>query len=139
MEQQRVRQAKERLAAGEIWSDLGLVFASTIGSAMEPRNVNRRFEQLRKAAGLEWLHLHDLQHAFATSLLDQGEELRTVMELLGHSIIRMTADTHGHVLPSRARNPAESIDRPMGRPALAWLHILTAVHDAGTPRRRAVD
>ncbi|WP_246017105.1 hypothetical protein [Micromonospora pisi] len=34
--------------------------------------MNRRFEQLRQAAGLEWLHLHDLRHAFATFLLDQG-------------------------------------------------------------------
>ena len=30
---------------------------------------------------------------------DQGEELRTVMDLLGHSTIRLTADTYGHVLP----------------------------------------
>jgi hypothetical protein len=63
--------------------------------------VNRRFEQLRAAAGLDWLHLHDLRHAFATFLLDRREELRTVMELLGHSTIRMTADTYGHLLPSR--------------------------------------
>ena len=40
LEAQRVRQAKERLAAWEVWSDLGLVFASTIGTAMEPQNVN---------------------------------------------------------------------------------------------------
>ncbi|WP_236648189.1 site-specific integrase [Micromonospora sicca] len=51
---------------GKVWSDLGLIFASTIGTAMEPRNVNRGFEQLRAAAGLDWLHLHDLRHAFAT-------------------------------------------------------------------------
>ncbi|WNM41929.1 tyrosine-type recombinase/integrase [Micromonospora halotolerans] len=63
-----MRQAKERLAAGEVRSDLNLVFASTIGTAMEPRNVNRRFEQLRTAAALDWLHLHDLRHTFATFL-----------------------------------------------------------------------
>ncbi|MEU7944188.1 tyrosine-type recombinase/integrase [Micromonospora taraxaci] len=119
LEAQRVRQAKERLAAGEVWSDLGLVFASTIGTAMEPRNVNQRFEQLRAAAGLDWLHLHDLRHAFATFLLDQGEELRTVMELLGHSTIRMTADTYGHVLPARARQAASAIDRILGREGTA--------------------
>ncbi|MCG5471163.1 site-specific integrase [Micromonospora sp. LAH09] len=119
LEAQRVRQAKERLAAGEVWSDLGPVFASTIGTAMEPRNVNRRFEQLRAAAGLDWLHLHDLRHAFATFLLDQGEELRTVMELLGHSTIRMTADTYGHVLPARARQAASAIDRILGQEGTA--------------------
>ncbi len=119
LESQRVRQAKERLADGELWSDLGLVFASTIGTAMEPRNVNRRFEQLRAAAGLDWLHLHDLRHAFATFMLGQGEELRTVMELLGHSTIRMTADTYGHVLPARARQAASAIDRVLGEEGTA--------------------
>ncbi|MGN9812024.1 tyrosine-type recombinase/integrase [Micromonospora sp. BQ11] len=119
LESQRVRQAKERLAAGEVWSDHGLVFASTIGTPMEPRNVNRRFEQLRAAAGLDWLHLHDLRHAFATFLLDQGEELRTVMELLRHSTIRMTADTYGHVLPARARQAASAIDRILGEEGTA--------------------
>jgi integrase len=103
------------LAAGELWEDQGLVFASTIGTPMEPRNVNRRFEQLRESAGLGWLHLHDLRHAFATFLLDQGEELRTVMELLGHSTIRLTADTYGHVLPTRARQAASAIDRALGK------------------------
>lgn len=62
------------------------------------------------------MHLHDLRHAFATFLLDQGKELRTVMELLGHSTIRMTADTYGHVLPARARNAASAIDRALGEP-----------------------
>jgi site-specific recombinase XerD len=74
---------------------------------MQPRNVNRRFEELRRSADLEWLRLHDLRHAFATFLLDQGEELRTVMELLGHCTIRLTADTYGHVLPARARGGDE--------------------------------
>jgi integrase len=114
LEMQRVRQAKEKLAAAWAWKETGLVFTSTIGTPLEPRNVNRRFETLRADAGLEWLRLHDLRHAFATFLLDQGEELRTVMELLGHATIRLTADTYGHVLPPRARNAAEAIDRLLG-------------------------
>ena len=111
---QRVRQAEDRLLVGPAWEDHGLVFATQLGTPLEPRNVNRRFSTARSAAGLEWVRLHDLRHAFATFLLDQGEELRTVMDLLGHSTIRLTADTYGHVLPSRARSAVDAIDRVLG-------------------------
>ncbi len=43
----RARQARERLAAGDSWHDEDLIFASSIGTPMEPRNVNRRFDELR--------------------------------------------------------------------------------------------
>lgn len=110
----RARQAGERLAAGESWKDHDLVFASTTGTPMEPRNVNRVFEQLRADVGLSWLHLHDLRHAFATLLLDQGVEPRTVMELLGHSTIRLTADTYGHVLPTKVKGASDLMDGLLG-------------------------
>jgi integrase len=119
LRRQRARQAEERLKAGETWEDHDLVFASMIGTPMEPRNVNRTFETIRTTAGLSWLHLHDLRHAFATFLLDQGEELRTVMELLGHSTIRLTADTYGHVLFTRAKKASDTMDRLLGDEASA--------------------
>jgi integrase len=96
------------------WADVDLPGRVLVVRQTLQRTVNRRFEQLRNATGLPWLHLHDLRHAFATFLLDQGEELRTVMELLGHSTIRLTADTYGHVLPTRARNAASALDRILG-------------------------
>lgn len=96
-DRQRVRQAKERLAAGEAWRDEGYVFSSTIGSALDPRNVTREFAQLRYPAGLPWLRLHDLRHAWATFLLGQGVEARMVMAILDHSTIRLAMDVYGHV------------------------------------------
>ncbi|BCJ38861.1 hypothetical protein Athai_63640 [Actinocatenispora thailandica] len=110
LEKHRAVQAAEKLAAGEAWKDNGLVFASSIGTPLEPRNVNRVFETVRAEADLPWLHLHDLRHAFATFLLTGGVELRTVMELLGHSTIRLTADTYGHVLPATARGASGVMD-----------------------------
>ncbi|WP_018349166.1 site-specific integrase [Longispora albida] len=115
LRRQKARLAEERLAAGEAWKpEYDLVFPNTLGKPMEPRNVNRRFEKYRAAAGLDWLDLHDLRHAFATFLLDAGEELRTVMDLLGHSTIRLTADLYGHVLAPRAREAAKGIDQALG-------------------------
>lgn len=114
LDRQRIQQAKDIANAAELWSAHGLVFANTIGKPIERRNVNRRFEQVRSAAGLDWLHLHDLRLAFATFLLDQRKELRTVVELLGHSTIRSTVDTYDHVVPTRARAAADALDRVIG-------------------------
>ena len=109
----RARQARERVAAGDSWHDEDLIFSSSIGTPMEPRNVNRRFDELRAKAGLDWLRLHDLRHACATYLLANGVEPRTVMEILGHSTIRLTMDLYGHVLPDRLRAAASAMDRAM--------------------------
>jgi integrase len=49
----------------------------------------------------------------ATYLLASGVEPRTVMEILGHSTIRLAMDLYGHVLPDRLRAPASAMDRAM--------------------------
>jgi integrase len=74
LDRQKTWQAHERLAAGPAWHDEGWVFPSTIGTAMEPRNVNRAFETVREWAGMSWLSLHGLRHACGSYLLSQGVE-----------------------------------------------------------------
>ena len=39
----RANQAAEALALGPAWVDSGLVFISTVGTVIEPRNLNRFF------------------------------------------------------------------------------------------------
>jgi integrase len=85
----RSRQDSERLALGELWVATGVIFASAIGTPLEPRNVNRWFDQVRKRAGLPWLRLHDLRHACAIFMVDQGADLRTIKETLGHSQLKL--------------------------------------------------
>jgi integrase len=113
LERHRAVQAAERLAMGSRWHDEGLVFTSPIGTVLDPRNVTRAFEDLRDAAGLPWLRLHDLRHACATFLLAQGVEPRTVMEVMGHSSSRLTMDLYGHVLGDRLHAAADAMDRAM--------------------------
>ena len=49
---------------------------------------------------MRYFRLHAIRHFFASLLLAQGVELKIVSELLGHSSIRITADTYAHVLPA---------------------------------------
>lgn len=111
------RQDQERAAAGTAWKDNGLVFASTVGTLMEPRNVTRRVQQLRLRADLPTLRLHDFRHACASFLLAAGVEPRTVMEILGHATMRMTMERYGHALPERMRVASDAMDDLLARAA----------------------
>jgi integrase len=94
LQEHKGRQDAERLALGDAWREHGLVFASSVGTPIEPRNVNRRWDQLRRKAELDWLRLHDLRHGCATFLLAKGVPPRAIMEVLGHSEIGVTMNTY---------------------------------------------
>jgi integrase len=86
------------------------VFASSVGTPLEPRNVTRQFKALLKAAGLPDIRLHDLRHSCATLLLAQGVSPRVVMETLGHSQVSLTLNTYSHVLPALQREAAAKMN-----------------------------
>lgn len=90
------------------------MFCTSLGTPLEPRNVNRRWDELRKRAGVDWLRLHDLRHGCATFMLAAGVSARAIMEVLGHSEIGITMNTCTHVLPEDRREAAEAIDRVLG-------------------------
>lgn len=106
----RARQAEERDAAGLAWQDCGLVFPSSIGTPLEPRNLNRWFDDLRRRADLPWLRLHDLRHAFAAVMRDTGSDLTVIKETLGHSQISITANLYTHVLLPARIEASNSLD-----------------------------
>jgi len=91
------------------WPATGLVFVSTTGTMLEPRNVNKRWHELRVQAGLPWLRLHDLRHACASFMLAAGASPRTVMKTLGHSQISLTMNTYAHVLPQVERTALDAV------------------------------
>jgi integrase len=74
----RERQEEERRKIGAAWRDDRLVFASTIGTAIDARNDARAFKALLKRAGVRDVRLHDLRHTAASLLLAQGVHPRIV-------------------------------------------------------------
>ena len=110
LRQHRAKQLQERLLAGTQWQENGLVFPSTIGTPLEPRNVHRLFHKALERAGLPRTRFHDLRHTCATLLLVQGVPARVVMETLGHSQISLTMNTYSHVLPELQREAADQMD-----------------------------
>ena len=56
-------------------------------------------KRLLAKAGLPVVRFHAQRHSCASILLALGVSARVVMEILGHSEIRLTLDTYSHVVP----------------------------------------
>ena len=106
----RTKQLEERLAAGPMWEEHGLVFTRANGMPLHGSSVTREFQRMLERAGLRRLRFHDMRHACASLLIAQGVHPRVVMETLGHSQIGITMNLYSHVLPEAQRQAAAQMD-----------------------------
>jgi integrase len=91
------------------------VFTNTNGGAMDSHRVRRLFKKALTRAKLPPQRFHDLRHAAASLLLAQGVDPRVVMEVLGHSQISLTLNTHSHVMPELQQDAAKLMDALLTR------------------------
>ncbi len=113
----KVRQAVERLRAGNVWQETGFVFTTEFGTPCDPRNALRALKAAAKAAALDGVGLHTLRHSAASVMLTNGVPLKVVSELLGHSGIAITADVYGHVSPEVSRSAIDVLGSALKAPA----------------------
>jgi integrase len=114
LEEHEKRQDGERTALGDLWREQEIVFASASGTLIEPGNMNRRWQELRRRADLNWVQLRDLRRGCATFLLAQGVPPRAIMDVLGRAKFGVPTNTYAHVLPELHQEAADAIDELFG-------------------------
>ena len=77
-------QKRDQVAAGRSWRDSGHVFTTSLGTPVEPRNVNRHFESWCELAAVRRIRFHDLRHSCASLLYSLGVPLDQIQDVLGH-------------------------------------------------------
>jgi integrase len=106
------RQEFERKRARSRWQESGLVFTSTVGTALETRNLTREFKRHLAAAELpDSLRFYDMRHAAASLLIADGLPITVVSAMLGHALTSTTLNVYTHVLAGADRLTAEAMER----------------------------
>lgn len=111
----RKNQLKQKLKAGSAFGcgdpiNDDLVFTNEIGGHLAPNTVYTHYKKIVKALGLENARFHDLRHTYAVTALQNGDDVKTVQETLGHHTAAFTLDVYGHVTERMKKESAARMD-----------------------------
>lgn len=94
----RHEQMQNHLNAGFAWqNEWNLVFTDQTGRFIVPQTVLKHFKKVAARIGRPDCVFHSLRHSYAVTALQEGDDLKTVQQNLGHATAAFTADVYGHV------------------------------------------
>jgi integrase len=108
LRQQWKLQARDRLRAGEIWQDHGLVISSRIGTPLTANNLIRAFRIITKKAGLgdDWVP-REMRHTFVSVLSANGVAVESIALPAGHDRTATTESVYRHEIRPALTQGAE--------------------------------
>jgi len=77
------------------------------GKHLEPRYIQGHFKKMLKAANVKNVNFHTVRHTFATRALENGFDIKSLSEILGHASATVTLDKYAHVMDDHKRKLME--------------------------------
>ena len=115
LREQQKQQERDQLAAGDLWQEHGLVFASRVGTPLTANNVIRAFRIITKKAGLgeDWVP-REMRHTFVSVLSANGVPVESIALLAGHDRTATTESVYRHEIRPALTQGAEVMDKIFG-------------------------
>ncbi len=111
LRQQLEDQESWKAAAGAAWqNEWNLVFTNAVGEHLCHFTVYKKYKKVVEKLGMPDRRFHDLRHSFGLASLENGDDIKTVQEHLGHSSASFTLDVYGHVSEEMQRTSADRME-----------------------------
>jgi integrase len=88
----------------------GRIFHGARGALRAHTGINHGVQLAAKKAGLD-THAHALRHTAVSLLIDTGANPKSIQQFVGHSNIRETLQTYGHLFDYGGQALADSLER----------------------------
>lgn len=90
---------------------LGLVMSTRQGQPVRRGRLGQSWIAARRKGKLpDWATPHDLRHFYASALIAQGLDVKTVQKRLGHKSALTTLDIYGHLWPDSEDRTRDAIE-----------------------------
>lgn len=116
-------QIMQKSRAAEAWigwnteeeHKVSLVFTNLNGGYLTPKRVYLHFKSAAEEIGAPKARVHDLRHTYAVLSLQNGDDVKTVQENLGHASAAFTLDVYGHVSDKMKQDSAKRMEEYIRR------------------------
>ena len=112
----KIAENKElRELCGNSYNDewLGYICVQQLGDIIDPDYVTNRHRDLLKKAGLPHISFHDLRHSCVGLMMANGLAIERIRDWVGHSDIRTTVNTYGHLEYQSKKETAVAIQNSL--------------------------
>ena len=111
----QIRQMEERMKAGVYWQgwknlkerETYFIFTHPDGKPIYSNTLYEHYKKIAKRIDVPDSRVHDLRHTFAVLSLQNGDDVKTVQENLGHATASFTLDVYGHVSQKMKQDSAD--------------------------------
>jgi integrase len=94
--------------------DSAFVFPGECSGFIDPDKFDAEiWKPVAERAGMASTRFHDLRQFFASQLIANGETAAYVRDQMGHSSIKVTFDTYGHLFPGHGKEASDRYEKAM--------------------------
>jgi integrase len=119
--------------------DSAFIFPGECSGFIDPDRLDAEiWKPVAERAGMASTRFHDLRHFFASQLIANGETAAYVRDQMGHSSIKVTFDTYGHLFPGCGKAASDRYEKAMEaarqKPSSSVSNLL-AIEGKGKPKK----